>query len=171
MEDELLLLGLLSGSAMHGYKLNDVIERRLPRLSRLKPSTAYSQLDRLAERGLVSRAMERVGRRPERKVFSLTVAGRERFVELLRENLRSADVPAYAGELGVLFFRALSRADVLALLGERRAATEARLPELTRIRATHPPGTPGYLTADHALAHLRAELDWLQRVLVDGLYA
>jgi DNA-binding PadR family transcriptional regulator len=166
MEYELLLLGLLSGSAMHGYQLNEVIETRFPRLAGLKPSTAYSGLERLAQRGLVTVTTERVGRRPERRVYALTEAGRERFLELLRQNLRSADLPGYPGEHGLLFARALPAAEVRDLLALRRDATAARLPELERLRDGHPAGSPGRLMADHALAHARTEINWLDEVLI-----
>jgi DNA-binding PadR family transcriptional regulator len=169
VDDELLLLGLLSGSAMHGYQLNEIIDKRLSGLSSLKPSTAYSALDRLAGRGLVSVSYERVGRRPERKVYALTGSGRERFLELLRANLRAADLPAYAGNRGLLFLRALPADDVLSLLSERRTATEARLSPLERLRDGHPSRSTGRLVAEHAIVHLKAELAWLERVLVDGL--
>ncbi|HEY5477926.1 MAG TPA: PadR family transcriptional regulator [Tepidiformaceae bacterium] len=171
MDDELLLLGLLSGSAMHGYQLNEVIEQRLPMFSALKPSTAYSALDRLAERGLVSVTTERVGRRPERKVYHLTESGRERFLELLRGNLRSAAEPSGQGKQGLLFYRALPRDEVLALFAERRLATEARVGPMRAMYEAHLPGSAGRLVADNALAHLEAEIAWLDRVQAAGLEA
>lgn len=167
MDYELLLLGLLSGSAMHGYQLNDVIERRFPRLAGLKPSTAYSGLERLARRGLVSVATERVGRRPERKVYTLTGAGRARFIELLKQNLRSADLPTHSGDHGLLFARALPPDEVQELLRERREATAARLPELARLRESHPAGSPAYLISDHAIALVEAEVAWLDGALTE----
>lgn len=169
MDDELLLLGLLSGSAMHGYQLNEVIERRLPLGWQLKPSTAYSRLDRLARRGLVEATAERVGRRPERKVYALTDAGREHFLALLRENLRSADPQSQSGDLGVLFHRALAPEEVTTLLGERRDATAGRRPHLEEMLARHPASSAGRLIAEHALAHLDAELGWLDGVLARGI--
>lgn len=169
MEDELLLLGLLSGSAMHGYQLNEVIEERLPLLSTIKPSTAYSRLDRLASDGLVESTAERVGRRPERKVYALTEAGRERFLELLRENLRSADLAPQTGDLGVLFQRALPHEEVATLLAARRDATARRRPHVKEMFDLHPLGSPGRLIAEHTLTHLDAEIGWLDAVLERGL--
>ena len=164
-DDELLLLGLLSGSAMHGYQLNEVVERRLPLFSKLSPSTVYSRLDRLARRGLAEATTERVGRRPERKVYALTAAGKERFLELLRLNLRAADLPSQTGDLGVLFYRSLPRDEVLALLAERRDATAERRPHLEEMVERHPTDSAGRLIAEHALVHLDAELTWLDQVL------
>jgi DNA-binding PadR family transcriptional regulator len=167
-DNELVLLGLLSGSAMHGYQLNEVIEQRLPLLSRIKPSTAYSRLDRLAARGLVEATIERVGRRPERKVYALTEAGRERFMLLLRENLRSAALPSPSGDLGLLFHRALPGEEVAMLLAERRDETAARRPQVEDMLARHMPGSAGRLIAEHTLVHLDAELAWLDALLERG---
>jgi DNA-binding PadR family transcriptional regulator len=150
---------------MHGYQLNEVIEQRLPQFAGLKPSTAYSALDRLARQGMVTTTMERVGKRPERKVYALTAVGRRRFLELLRENLRSAELPAYSGQIGLLFARALPPHEFTELLTLRRAAAAARIPGLARLADGHPPGSPGYLVADHALAHARTEVDWIDRAL------
>ena len=169
--DELLLLGLLSGSSMYGYQLNDVIEHHLPMFWRLKPSTAYSRLDRLSARGLVETKTERVGKRPERKVYDLTEAGRARFEQLLRANLRSADVPSPVGDLGVLFYRALPVDEVQALLAERRTATANQRPRLSELVECHPPLSAGRLVAEHSLAHLDAELAWLDGVLERDLTA
>jgi DNA-binding PadR family transcriptional regulator len=169
VDDELLLLGLLSGSAMHGYQLNEVIEQRLSMFSTLKPSTAYSALDRLARGGLVEVTRERVGNRPERKVYHLAEAGRERFLTLLRRNLRSVDGPQNPGQQGLLFSRALPDAEVIELLAERRVATAARLAPLIALHDGHPAGSPARLVTANAIAHLHAEIDWLDRVQAEGL--
>jgi DNA-binding PadR family transcriptional regulator len=165
MSDELLLLGLLSGSAMHGYQLNEVIENHLPMLWDLKPSTAYSRLDRLASRGLVQTTTARVGRRPERKVYELTTVGRERFMELLRENMRTAHTDSRSADLGILFSRALPSDEVAELLRERREATASRRPHLLEMLDRHPSESAGYRISERALAHLDVELQWLDGVL------
>lgn len=169
MDDELLLLGLLSGSAMHGYQLNEVIEQRLSMFSTLKPSTAYSALDRLARSGLVEVTRERVGNRPERKVYHLTEGGRERFLSLLRRNLRSVDGPRNPAQQGLLFSKALPDAEVMELLAERRAATATRLGPLTALLDSHPAASPARLVAANAIAHLHAEVAWLDAVQAEGL--
>jgi DNA-binding PadR family transcriptional regulator len=163
MSDELLLLGLLSDSAMHGYQLNEVIEKHLPMLWDLKPSTAYSRLDRLAARGLVATTTKRVGRRPERKVYDLTTVGRERFFELLRENMRTAH------DLGILFSRALSPAEVHSLLRERRDATAEQRPYHLAMIESHPADSVGRRISERALAHLDVELKWLDGVLAEAV--
>jgi DNA-binding PadR family transcriptional regulator len=154
---------------MHGYQLNEAIEQRLPQLSSVKPSTAYSRLERLARAGLVTSTTERVGRRPERRVYALTDAGRDRFAALLRDNLRSAEAGTRAADIGLLFSRALPTNDVVALLSERRQAVAATGPRLEALRDRHPVGSPARMVAGRGLALLQAELAWLDRLLADRL--
>lgn len=168
MSDELLLLGLLSGSAMHGYQLNEVIEKHLPMLWDLKPSTAYSRLDRLAARGLVEATAQRIGRRPERKVYDLTAVGRERFLELLRENMRTAHTDSQSADLAILFSRALPPDEVAELLRERRDATAERRPHLVEMIERHPSESAGRRISERALAHLDVELEWLDGILASS---
>ena len=78
---------------MHGYELHEMLERQLGFLSDLKKPTAYRLLDLLEEQGLVEGEVERLGRRPERRVYRLTPEGQERFQTLLRAELGEAPYP------------------------------------------------------------------------------
>ena len=49
MERQLLLLGLLRREDMHGYRLNEFIERDMAFCTDVKKPTAYYLLDKLAE--------------------------------------------------------------------------------------------------------------------------
>ena len=162
MNDELLLLGLLFGSSMHGYGLNEMATLLQPFGFRVKPSSVYGRLERLERDGLVESSTERVGRRPERKVYALSDAGRERFEELLRENLRSAERVAGPAELGLLFHGVLPADEATALLRERR---DAMLEDRDGLNELAREDTPGRLAAEHALAMVEAEIAWLTDAL------
>ncbi len=162
MTDDLLLLGLLFGSSMHGYGLNEMAERLRPFGWHVKPSSVYGRLERLERTGLVESHSERVGRRPERKVYALTEAGTERFHELLRENLRSGERVAGPGELGLLFLGVLPAEEAAALLSERR---DAMLEDRDGVETLAQENAPGLLAAEHALAMIEAEIEWLTQAL------
>lgn len=164
MERELLLLGLLHQEEMHGYQLHDIIESYLDTCVDLKKSTAYYLLDRLAQEGLVSQSEERVGNRPRRRVYRLTPAGEARFQELLRENL-SNYLPAIFGSMvGLAFLDQVNPAEARQLLQKRRLTLASAL---EKAQATPPhPGSMQYVV-DHQVAHLEAELAWLDAVLAD----
>lgn len=160
--DELLLLGLLSGAAMHGYRLNDVIRSRLGQIEGApRPSTAYARLAKLAERGLVRSRAQRQGRFPERRIYELTEAGRDRFLALLRSCLRD---PQASVDVAVMFLRALPRDEWARLLDERQSALVTQRDAFARLRDAHGRSSPAHWLAKRRLALLDAESDWFDQL-------
>src|ERR687897_724796 len=79
-----VLLALLAKETSHGYQLRTRLQLALgPLAEALNGGQVYVTLNRLQKAGLVS--SERVGQtdRPDRKVYELTAAGRERVMEWL----------------------------------------------------------------------------------------
>lgn len=111
------LLGLLAEEAMHGYRLKEVFDERVSALWGLTTAQIYQTLGGLERCGLLQSRGERVGNRPERRIYAPTVAGRHelarwldadpcgwirpyRAEELLRLLfVRAADVPKVAAAL------------------------------------------------------------------------
>src|SRR5574338_1673097 len=87
MNRELLLLGLLRQSEMHGYKIIEFIERDLAMCTDLKKPTAYFLLDKMAQNGWISWMEERDGNRPPRRIYQITPEGERLFQKMLRESL------------------------------------------------------------------------------------
>src|SRR5690348_16026955 len=114
MDDRaLLLLGLLRMQDLHGYQLNEFIERNLGLVTEMKKATAYAILDRLREAGYIRMSVEQKGNRPLRQVYSITPAGEAHFLYLLRENLSRADRTTFAGDIGLMFFDQLPRNEAI----------------------------------------------------------
>ena len=158
MHRELLLLGLLRQQDMHGYQLNEFIDRALAACSDLKKPTAYFLLDKMAAAGWIKEKRAETTMRPARRVFALTAAGESAFQRLLRENL-SAWLPApFPGDMGLAFADALPSTKAAALLAERRTALVAALEAMQSV-----PDHGGSLqwVIEHQARHLTAELDWL----------
>ena len=162
MERELLLLGFLRRESMHGYKLNEFIEREMAVCTDLKKPTAYFLLDKMAKQGWISRRESRAGNRPTRHVYHLTAKGEAQYQKLLRENLSSLSAAKFPGDIGLAFADDLDVAEVLELLGERRAALVAELEETRQV-----PQHSGslQLIVDHQVFYLEAELRWLDQVI------
>jgi DNA-binding PadR family transcriptional regulator len=167
MYRQLLLLGLLRQEDMHGYRLNDLIERHLPMTADLKKPTAYYLLDKLAAEGALTEHEEADpdGNRPPRKTYAITEAGEKRFRRLLRDTLRSTEPPTYPIDTAVLFMGALDPEDARGLLIERRSHLEQRLDVLQRA-PDH--GIPLRHVFEHHIVHLQAELAWTNN-LIDQL--
>lgn len=75
---ELMILAYLNQGPQYGYQLMERLKRYKPNHNRV-----YPLLWKLQEQGLVSMEEQSVSRRPRRKVYSLTNAGRTYFLTLL----------------------------------------------------------------------------------------
>lgn len=156
----LLLLGVLMTQSRHGYQINEFIERQLCDVVTMKKPTAYALLDRLAGDGYISVHLEQDGNRPQRKVYTITDAGRALFEELLKANLSSLETPVFNDDIGLMFLNHLPREQVIDLLRQRLAKLESLLANIVEV-----PPHGGMLTLGIALDHVttlrRADRDWL----------
>lgn len=165
MERQLLLLGLLRREDMHGYRLNEFIERDLAFCADVKKSTAYYLLDKLSERGYITEVDDPTADdsgRPPRTTYSITPAGEEYFQTLLRDNLRAFERHTFPGDMGIAFMDALPASEAADLLKERRRDMQVQLDSL---QAAPVHQGPLNLVIDHHLTHLQAEIAWLDRAL------
>jgi DNA-binding PadR family transcriptional regulator len=162
MERELLLLGLLRHSEMHGYQLNEFIDSHLDLLVNLKRPTAYRLLNKMADAGWVTCREEREGNRPPRRVFAITPEGEDAFQKLLRESLEDFEPTIAPGNVGLLFLQALPRDEAVALLGARRDKVGSALEQVRAHKVNHE--SASFLLL-HQARHLEAELVWLDEVI------
>lgn len=169
MNRQLLLLGLLLRQEMHGYQINELVDRQMAFCVDLKRSTAYYLLDKLRRAGYVSEEVERSGNRPERRVYRITPDGEIYFQRLLRHNLATYEPPTYAEDIGVIFKGHLPPAEAARLLQARRAAVAAHRAQLEALRATLPADHQAVI--EHHLLHVDADLAWLDRLIADTLPA
>ncbi len=167
MDYTLLVLGLLKLQEMHGYQLNDLIDRRLKYLTDLKKPTLYHLLNKLEAAGDVVKSTSREGTRPERYTSRLTPRGTEHFRDLLRQNLQGAHAARFNDDIGLIFLSELPAAEARAYLEQKRAGVEERLAWLEEALVQHQPRTPPYYTLRHHLLHLQTERAWLSELLGD----
>jgi DNA-binding PadR family transcriptional regulator len=147
---------------MHGYQLMEFIERNLSTCTDLKKPTAYLGLERLSRNGWVVEQEEREGKRPPRKVYTITPEGEAEFKRLLALNLGSYAPSKFPQDMGLAFADALPSAQVVRLLEQRRVVLEEEL-EAARQAPIHA-GTL-QLLVEHSIVHLESELAWLDKVI------
>lgn len=162
MVRQLLLLGVLLGGKMHGYRLNEYVTHAMSLYTDLKKSTAYYTLEKLEKDGYVQIEVEREGRRPERRVYQITEKGRACFFDLLRRHLSGFTRTYYVDDIGIAFMDQLSTAQARQLLAEKREKIQAVLQQFR--------GLPGHggnwrHVISHNIAHLEVEVAWLNSVL------
>jgi DNA-binding PadR family transcriptional regulator len=166
MHKELHILGLLLSGPKTGYQLHRIVAAHGELFTDLKKGNLYYLLERLAQAGALEVTAEGGARGPrrERLIYALTDVGRRRFDELLREVIRSYDLPHTGVEVGMMFLPRLDPHEAIHLLEERRRAVLARRaliePEAGAADRLHE-----RLAEDHLLSLMDAELAWIDRTL------
>lgn len=167
-----VLLALLRRGPAHGYDLKVSYDRWFDRGRPLAFGQVYSTLARLLRDGLVEVAHTEMGGGPERTVYELTAAGDERVVRWLQTPVEPG--PAGAEEMirkAVAAFRL--DVDPAGFVARQRSTHLRRMRQLTELDAAVEASASGSadgagsdvvaeLVRDHALAHLDADLRWLE---------
>ena len=159
---ELLFLGLLRHQKMHGYQLNEFIQKDLAVCTDIKKPTAYYLLNKMAERGWIEQSSEQIGNRPPRRVYQITIEGEAAFQSLLRESMQQYSPTFFEDDIPLAYLDELETDEAKDLLEKRR---EILLAELQKMQETAPhPGTVQWML-EHRLRHLETELEWLNEIL------
>jgi DNA-binding PadR family transcriptional regulator len=159
---KLLVLGILLRGKAHGYQINDYIAHATSSYTDLKKSTTYYTLENLEKDGYVEHDVERKGKRPERRVYEITENGRLYFLNLLRNHLRDYTRTYYEDDVSIAFMDKLPTAEVRQLLTEKYEKVQALI-NLFREHPGH--GRNWHYVIRHNIAHLEADLAWLNDIL------
>ena len=162
-----VLLGLLATGPRHGYELKRSHDERLPQAKPLAFGQVYSTLGRLERDGLVEQSGQDREGGPDRTSYVLTEAGRAR----LDDWLTAVEPPApyvtstlFAKVVVSLLAAGVDSASTY--LTAQRAAHVDRLRELTAVKTNRDSSVGDVVAADYAIAHLDADLRWLQTTLL-----
>ena len=161
---EYALLGFLRQEPMHGYE----IHRRLSESEGLglvwhvKQNQLYALLGKLEKKGYVTIELEPQENRPARKIFHLTQAGREAFLDWVQSPVKQGR-RLRLDFLAKLYFAQLEGADVTAkLIDQQQAACQIWLnkqhQQTEDIRANRP---YDWLVREFRVGQLEAMLKWL----------
>lgn len=174
----LMVLGVLHAGARHGYELHRILVAHGTVYTDFKKPTLYHLLARFAGQGIVDLKSETGARGPrgERLVYSITAHGKAVFQALLRSVLGSYDgndagFQVAAGFLAWIPAReaqALLRKRCIGLRGRQAAMREAIDQHLSLTQSgamTEQQATSRFLSADHLLSMMDAELAWMERTI------
>jgi DNA-binding PadR family transcriptional regulator len=157
-----VLLALLARDASHGYQLRARLRLALgPLAETLNGGQVYVTLGRLEKSGLVR--SERVGQadRPDRKMYELTAAGRERLGEWLEDTSWPKPAPAEF-HLKLVAAAAAGLADPVRIVDAQRHALLAGLATAQRAAFAEPDGSVAGLLLEGVVLRLQADLRWLE---------
>ena len=170
----LSVLNLLNERPMHPYEMRSLMrERGHDRAFRIRESSVYDTVSRLADRGFVEPVeVNREGRRPERTVYAITEAGRDELLVWLREltSEPAADYPAFAAPL--MFIYALGRDGAIGALRQRAALLEAEISSSDAFRRAMTGEIPDFprifgIEEEYAQAMRKAELAWVRATVTE----
>ncbi|MFC5449955.1 PadR family transcriptional regulator [Paenibacillus aestuarii] len=163
-ERALLLLGILKTQSLHGYQINEFIDKNLSRVTSMKKATAYAILDKLKAADYISVHEDQEGNRPPRKVYSITQQGDQEFYRLLRENLSEQDNTLFKGDIGLMFLDHISNEEAIDCLIIRLNGLTEQIEQLQKTpKHTFSRGID--LSIEHHLICKQAERDWLLLVI------
>jgi DNA-binding PadR family transcriptional regulator len=157
-----VLLALLAGEASHGYQLRARLALALgPLAEALNDGQVYVTLRRLEKAGLLS--SRRIGQtdRPDRKVYELTPAGRERVTEWLDDTSWPKPAPAEF-HLKLVAAAAAGLADPVGIVDRQRRELLVGLGQAQRAALAEPEGSVAVLLLEGVVLRLQADLRWLE---------
>jgi DNA-binding PadR family transcriptional regulator len=170
----LCVLSLLNERSMHPYEMRSLMrERGHDRAFRIRESSVYDTVARLAERGFTEPVeVNRQGRRPERTVYAITEAGRDELLVWLWDLATEppAEYPAFAAPL--MFIYSLGQDRAVAALQQRAARLEAEISSSDAFRRAVMADMPDFprifgIEDEYAQAMRRAELTWVRTTVAE----
>jgi DNA-binding PadR family transcriptional regulator len=154
------MLALLAKEPAHGYELRQRLGVALgPAAELLNPGQIYVTLARLARSGLVSVEDVAQSGLPDKRVYELTAAGRERVAEWLAD-VSWPKVAQIDFHLKLVAAAQTRLADPVALIGSQRLELLRQLRDVQRFALTAT-GDGGLLLEGAAL-RLQADIRWLE---------
>jgi DNA-binding PadR family transcriptional regulator len=165
------ILGLLAEGPLHGYGLKAAYEEQLVPGATLNIGQVYPALEKLQQDGHVTAEVVPQSERPDRKVYTLTEAGRRELQSWLASPARPEVDLRNEMYLKLMLAWRMSRqkpgsADPLAVVDAERRVCLQRLHELTAARARaekEAAALPALLLLDLAILRLNAFHQWLDR--------
>jgi DNA-binding PadR family transcriptional regulator len=156
-----VVLAVLLDGPQHGYEIKRIHDEWFPAGKPLAYGQVYATLSRLEKDECVEVVETRVASGPERTVYALTDSGRQRVERWLSDPL--VDGVVAVGELVRKTVAAVrTSSDPRPMLARQRTAFLRQMRDLQQTPAADPLSD---LARDHVLAHLDADLRWLDRTL------
>ncbi|GAC1458487.1 MAG: PadR family transcriptional regulator [Chamaesiphon sp.] len=162
---ELATLGLLLREPLHGYRLKQQLELFMSSCISVNYGSIYPLLKRLEEGGQIATLLEEEGEAgPNRKIYSMTELGRDRWRQKMLEHPHESWVNSRSRFfIKFTFFNYLAPAERVKLLEYRLMVCKLRLES----------GKPGLIVADAYLGMawdyfrqlLEGEIQWLTEQL------
>jgi DNA-binding PadR family transcriptional regulator len=157
-----VLLALLAKEASHAYELRARLALALgPLAEALNEGQVYVTLARLEKARLVSSSRVGQADRPDRKVYELTEAGRDRVMSWLEDVSWPKPAPAEF-HLKLVAVAAAGLGDPVRVVNLQRRELLLELRQAERAALAEPDGSVAALLLEGVVLRLQADLRWLE---------
>ena len=161
------VLGLLAQRPRHGYELRAAFQALVGGEVNwdIKPAQIYTTLARLEQGGLVVEDSVEQDAGPEKRIYALTLPGREALQEWFANGIE----PEHQHDeffLKLMIGLVSGVADPYRLIQTQRAHLFQELHDITEQRSQADPAAswPGILLLDKTIMHVEADLRWLDMI-------
>ncbi len=158
-------LGFLMSGPAHGYDLHSRIARELGPVWHIGRGHLYNALRDMEREGRVQSTLLPQADRPPRKIYAITPAGREAFLDWVRRPVPAVRDIRVEFPTKLYFLRTLGLEGWTELVEAQRALLSARLAQLEAEYVHTPPDAFHRLVLDLRRRQARAVLEWLENLL------
>ena len=165
------ILGLINRGAMTGYDLMKVFNRELVNFWYAKHSQIYPELKKLTEEGLITYETVLQGEKMEKKLYSITEAGKKDFLNWLKKQNVLEPTPKDIFRLKAYFLESLSKEEILEQFEYQLKQRQEKLKKLETTMLDHPfaesvvnvfsPEYGDYIVLKGAIMREQAHVGWL----------
>lgn len=156
------LLGFLMQEPVHGYALHRRAEDELGRIWYVGISNVYGILRGLEQAGQVESTLSPQENRPPRKVYRITPAGREGFLDWVRQPVPAIRDMRVEFLAKLYFFHTLHLEGVEELIAAQEAICRKQIERLEQRAGKCAQGDFHRLVLEFRRRRTKASLDWLQ---------
>jgi len=165
------ILGLINRKAMTGYDLMKVFNMELVNFWYAQHSQLYPELKKLTAEGLLTYETVLQGEKLEKKLYSITEAGKGAFLSWLAEQDLLEPTPKDIFRLKTYFIESMTKEDILKQFQYQLDQRKEKLEKLETSMAQHPyaskisdvlsPLYGDYIVLKGAIMRERTYIDWL----------
>jgi PadR family transcriptional regulator AphA len=156
------LLGFLMQGPLHGYDLHRRAKDELGRMWHMGISNVYGTLKRLEQASYVESTLSPQESRPPRKVYRITPAGRESFLDWVRQPVPTIRRMRVEFLAKLYFLHTLDLEGAGELIAGQEAICRERIERFEQGAAQCGPGDFDRLVFGFRLRQIEAILDWLR---------
>lgn len=160
-------LGFLMSGPAHGYDLHGRVARELGPVWHIGMGHLYNTLRDMERAGWVQSTPFSQADRPPRRIYAITPAGREVFLDWVRRPVPAVRDIRTEFLAKLYFLRALGLAGWTELVEAQKALLSARLAQLEAQHACTDPAAFYRLVLDLRRRQTRTVLEWLEGLTTD----